>query len=89
MVDLEEEELLPSVSSESHTNNKSKIQMHTINSFKDYSSKVNWYVFVLICLFTLGSWIDISGKTFWKEFIKVIRTALNIYSKKVYGRNFH
>ena len=24
------------------------------NSFSEYSSKVNWIVFILICLFTLG-----------------------------------
>ena len=29
----------------------------SISRFSDYSSKVNWYVFALICVFTLGEYI--------------------------------
>lgn len=45
---IEEEELLTSASFHSD------IQ---INSFSSYSSKVNWFVFCLICTFTLGKWV--------------------------------
>jgi hypothetical protein len=31
--------------------------------FSDYSSKVNWIVFASICIFTLGSWLDICGNS--------------------------
>ena len=32
------------------------------SGFNDYSSNVNWKVFTAISLFTLGSWLDLSGK---------------------------
>ncbi len=35
------------------------------NSFFEYSDKVNWKVFGAICLFTLGSWLDICGNLFY------------------------
>jgi hypothetical protein len=31
------------------------------SGFTAYNAKISWIVFVSICLFTLGSWIDISG----------------------------
>jgi len=34
---------------------------HSRSKFSEYSSKVNWLVFFFICIFTMGSWLDISG----------------------------
>ncbi len=33
------------------------------DKFSDYSSKINWIVFASICVFTMGSWLDICGKS--------------------------
>jgi hypothetical protein len=33
------------------------------NGFSLYSSKVNWIVFVFIVVFTIGSWLDLNGKS--------------------------
>ncbi|CAF0955328.1 unnamed protein product [Brachionus calyciflorus] len=39
----------------------SLVEFKSPNAFRNYFSKVKLGVFFLICLFTLGSWIDISG----------------------------
>ena len=64
---LEEEELLSKDDSNSDQNDifkdSTKISKKKQKSgkFSTYSSKVNWVVFFFICLFTMGSWLDISG----------------------------
>ena len=36
------------------SDNENKTESIVRNSFKEYSKKVDWIVFLLICLFTLG-----------------------------------
>ena len=36
--------------------------MDLFNRFRVYHKNVNWFVFLFISLFTIGSWIDINGK---------------------------
>ena len=31
------------------------------DKYKDYSGKINWFVFLLIIIFSYGSWIQIFG----------------------------
>ena len=52
------------------------IETHT-STFSIYSSKVNWIVFFFICVFTMGSWLDISG--IWCE-VKFIFKHIYIFS---------
>jgi hypothetical protein len=64
---LEEEELLSKDDSNSDQNDifkdstKISKKKQNIGNFSSYSSKVNWVVFFFICIFTMGSWLDISG----------------------------
>lgn len=39
--------------------NESKNKL--ISGFQSYSSKINWFVFVLICIFSWGGWIEVFG----------------------------
>lgn len=40
------------------------------NGFFEYASKVNWVVFAAICVFTLGSWLDICA--IWSELVFLV-----------------
>lgn len=33
-----------------------------VKGFKEYNSKVNWLVFILISIFSAGGWIEVFGK---------------------------
>jgi len=68
----EEEELLNNMNNESSIDTVEILQLKTEpkNSFKEYSSKVNWTVFFCICLFTLGSWLDICA--IWSELVYLV-----------------
>ena len=66
---IEEEELLSKDDENSDQNDifkdstKISKNSHDPNrgQFSTYSSKINWSVFFFICIFTMGSWLDISG----------------------------
>lgn len=53
-MDFEEEADEENLISTSSSERKMHAPVPTISRFSDYSSKVSWYVFALICVFTLG-----------------------------------
>jgi len=60
-----------------------------VKGFIKYKSKINWLVFILISLVSLGGWIDIFGnKMSIFEHIETFSKKINVYHKE-FGLSYH
>lgn len=44
-------------------NEPKSLKSRLITGFKSYSLKINWFVFILICIFSWSGWIEVFGMT--------------------------